>query len=183
MIVQLEDLKQALNIDNTTSDDLLFEVLKRADQEAKTYCNRIFEVANYTEYYDGQGTNLIFLRQFPVVSITSIHDDIGREYTSGYLLDDEDYTFDEKSGAVTLDYYNFMKGKKNVKVIYRAGYGTGTGETNVPEDLKNAIIDLAISDFLTKQGSINSVSGQPMEFSSKTKGAYEILDKYRKLDF
>jgi hypothetical protein len=93
-----------------------------------------------TEYYDGDGTNLIHLRAWPITAVTSIHvdDSTPRDWATEDLIDTDYYLIYENDGKVVLDGYYFTQGNYNVKVIYTAGYAT------VPYDLQQAVEDLVI---------------------------------------
>lgn len=86
----------------------------------ETYCNRTFADATYTaETYDGNGCDVLYLKQYPINSVTSI------------TLDDEtvdaaDYTV-EDTGIYYED--GWTAGRRNIAVTYNAGY------TTIPADL------------------------------------------------
>ncbi len=94
-----------------------------------------------TEYYDGDGTDTIHLRSWPITAVTSIHidDTRPRDWSdTDDLVDSDYYLIYQNDGKVVLDGDIFTTGKYNVKVIYTAGYAT------VPYDLQQAVEDLVI---------------------------------------
>lgn len=93
-----------------------------------------------TEYYDGDGSNLLHLRSWPITTVSSIYvdDSTPRDWATEDLIDSDYYLVYETEGKVILDGYYFTAGNRNVKVTYTAGYST------VPYDLQQAVEDLVI---------------------------------------
>lgn len=124
-----------------TTSDLDAEIETKIAEATKLLIGFIghdLNSAEYTEYFDGDRTNSILLGNFPVQSITSIHDDPERVFGDDKLIDSGDYVFDanegENVGIVRLfkGHGIFFKGVQNVKVVYQAGYDT------IPEDAELA---------------------------------------------
>ena len=97
----------------------------------ESYCGTYLEQTTVTEYLDGFGGDMLFPSYSPIISITSINEDMGREWT-GDNIDSDDYFLNDdivlfKSRAL-LDY------PSTYKIVYEAGYAT------IPEDLKLACI-------------------------------------------
>jgi len=109
-LTTLAQIKSFLNVPTTvTSQDAwLSALLLAADASIKQYCGRNFEQATYTEFYSGNGTKFLTLRQRPVTSITNIwldhygHYGFGdNPFTSATLLTQgKDYALDlDESGT------------------------------------------------------------------------------------
>ncbi|MFO0919441.1 MAG: phage head-tail connector protein [Planctomycetaceae bacterium] len=73
MLTSVETIKSQLGISDPTEDAKLATWLAQADQMIKSYLKRNIEQATYVEFYSGDGTNIIRLRQSPVQSITSLY--------------------------------------------------------------------------------------------------------------
>ena len=73
------------------------------------------------------------MEQRPIASITSIHDDRGRDYAAASLVDSGGYTFYPDAGIIALDSGSFQDGNRNIQVIYVAGYST------IPDDVQLAV--------------------------------------------
>lgn len=110
-----------------------------------------------TEYHDGDGSRYLTTDNYPIIDITSIHDDTSnpesRTYSSTYLLDSNKYEiFNDESdrlgngGVVRLFNSSFNRGISNLKVVYNSGFSQfhvmqyfadriilneGSGEVNV----------------------------------------------------
>ena len=76
-----------------------------------------------------------------MASVTSVHDDLDREYTDDDLVDADDYTFYPEHGILELDAGVFQDGTRNVKIVYIAGYST------IPDDLAHAAIVWTAASF------------------------------------
>lgn len=98
-IISLDYLKIFLGA-TTSAKDALYTVLADAASKAvKTYTDRDFESATYTEYYNGSGTHLLILRQRPVTSVTSVHVD-----ATGYAGDGTNAFASDTLQTVGVDY-------------------------------------------------------------------------------
>jgi hypothetical protein len=109
-------------------------LISEASDLIETWCNRTFAQATFTETYDADGSGRLFLRQRPVVSITSITAGLPSGAT---VLDPASYTFDARTGEVrgagTAQFFPgtpFSAGPfapwgfQSVQVVYVASYGT-----------------------------------------------------------
>lgn len=69
----------------TTYDDLLAQVLDGVEAVVESYCGRQFASSSRVEYYGGESTSRLFLRQYPVTSVTSVRLDLSGNFgqTSG----------------------------------------------------------------------------------------------------
>jgi hypothetical protein len=144
----LEDLKENLDIEDTdtSKDSYLTNLLNACWESCKNYIGHDLNQDEYTEYHSGDGTNAILLKKYPVVSITTLHDDITRAFDTDTLIDPVNYTFDDQTGLVSV--YTgtvFTKGTRNIQVVYIAGYET------IPYDAQRALILMA-SWFAGRQG-------------------------------
>ena len=87
------------------------------------------------EVYDGIGSTVLYLRQYPVNTITAIYEDTERVWGSGTEIDSDSYTFYPNRGKVVFDNVLYV-GARTVKVEYNAGYIP----PDTPEDLAMAIL-------------------------------------------
>ncbi len=67
----LANVKLRLGITITDDDSLLSALMDSADQYVAEFCGRDFGGGTYTEYHDG-GTAVVFLRNYPVQSVSSV---------------------------------------------------------------------------------------------------------------
>jgi hypothetical protein len=174
-LTTLANLKSVLRQDVTTDDTLLKAIITRISQAIAKLCNRTFYARDIVEYHDGDGTDRIISKQYPVNSISSIYDDVDRAYTSDTLIDSTDYVFYSDNGRICLDGLVFDVGLKNVKLSYNAGY------SYVPQELEQACIKMCIAEYLESVGAINAIEAQDFVYKPKKlrDDAQLILDKYR----
>ena len=86
--------------------------------------------APYTEYYDGDGSDTLFVEHYPIITITSLAD--GTQSFSA-----TDYHLYEKQGKIVLDGDYFENDNKNILIVYSAGHGAA--RANVPRAIKTAL--------------------------------------------
>ena len=160
-MITLTEFKQYLNIVETEFDVQLQGFINKAVAKLNALCNRNFLKADYTENiscnYFG---NLIYPRNFPVNSVTSIKyfdSSVYTNITAGTL----------SNSIEILDYYvkinNLMSVKnKEVQIVYNGGYkfqsGTGklkllAGSPNV-EGLFGTLFttEIAVNDYICFDG-------------------------------
>jgi hypothetical protein len=113
-----------------------------------------------TEYYDGDGTDTLYVKAYPISAVTSIYVDPDRDYTSSDLLDTDDYVYYENDGKICTDGALFTGGRKSVKVTYTGGY------TSVPADLQQAVKELVL--FWYKRNTDKRVGGASMSVGDKS---------------
>jgi len=117
-------LKRYMNISDTNIDTLLGNFIDIASKMIQTYTCRILRLKTHTEYYDGKLRSKLFLNNYPIRSITTIHDDTDREFGDTSLIDSTYYSYDADTGIVYLHTgkFYFYDGIKNVKIVYPAGF-------------------------------------------------------------
>ena len=151
-LVTLAKYKSYLGITDTTKDTDLTDLQSAVEKRVKEYLNRDLEPTTYTdELYNGNGKYELILRQFPLVSISSIkvYDGIDSNNAETWttLVEHTDYDrliIPKEAYSVILDGYRFVRGLQNYKITYVAGYGTvGTGgTTSIPDDIQQACKEL-----------------------------------------
>ncbi len=135
-------VKSHLKITTSSLDAEIDEKINAASRMLQSFIGHSLKLTTYTEFYDGDLTNTILVGNYPLVSITSIHDDVLRQFGDDTLIDAGDYVFDsnegENVGTVRLFTADgiFSLGVQNIKIVYVAGY------TTVPEDAALSCIQL-----------------------------------------
>jgi len=100
---------------NSALNNILNSVTIVAEGEMK----RSLTLETVTEYYDGPGSSILVLKNYPVVSITSIHIDANRTFDSTTLIDTADYYAELNSGRIEmLDGLVWTKGQKNINFFF-----------------------------------------------------------------
>ena len=186
-LASITDIKTMLVISDTSQDALLTLIKDSVEAYVKTYCGRDFLVTAYTEYYDGDDTNLLRTNQRPITAVTSVYSDPARLFPAASLIPSDDIIGDAKSlrlGFIELLTYRFLAGLKSTKVVYSAGYST------VPTDLSMAVKLVVCKQFkVIKKGmfaeQVQSVGDMQITLSVDAfpKDAMKIIESYRRLDF
>ncbi len=181
-MINVQDVKDFLGITVTTDDDKIMPLCQAAQEEAESYCDRKFDGASRVEYHDGEGISFLQLKNYPIKAITSIYDDLDREFNAEDLIAATDYTFVPEIGVVELIGLVFGNGVRNIKITYEAGYG-GTGYDPVPYDLKQALIQLTAAMYLEGKAGVNVFAEQEIVYrpSYLKKEAYKTFDKFRRI--
>ncbi len=108
-IITLDYLKTQLGITGTSEDALLTQLLDQVTSIIENETHRKFSGVTTTEYYDGDGTDRLVLRNTPVQSITSIYEDVDGYAGAGdspfgadtLLTAGEDYVLDTQDGTAS----------------------------------------------------------------------------------
>ena len=138
MLTTKDRVKRALAIDIGDNDDLLEDIIKSVSRMVEDYCNRIFLYGEYTQVFDGDGRDIIFLQGFPVYEVKSVRVD-GKDITS-------DCKVNKELGEI---YYEdgFTEGFQNIEVVYTCGYDADDEEHLPPPDLEQAVVEEVVSRF------------------------------------
>ena len=151
-IVGLSTLKEYLpELSGNGADTALTNLLDRVESAVARYLgypsfdgslNPQLDQATYTLYVDSPTDYDFFTLQLPIaliVSITSIHSDTNRQYTSSTLIDSTHYTYNAQLGRIYLDPNNnnrtFFSSYRANKIVAVIGYTSLTA----PDDLEHAI--------------------------------------------
>ena len=185
-LVSLDEMKRYMKIPPPGTDelDVLADLINDASAWASSYTGRNFLQANYTEFYDGDGSNMLILNNYPVVSLTSINDDPARVFGASSNIDISiQVQIRKDSGVVRLWTYAFNQGSGNVKVVYSAGYPLAS----VPYDLRLAVKKIVADQYRHgfSAGHVGikaeNIGDKSITFSEEAmpKDAKDILDGYR----
>jgi hypothetical protein len=145
----LADLKAWLNIQSTTEDVLLQNLITRGSLQMLRWMNRDHIIAtSYTENRDGNDSLFMLPRNFPLISVSSVTVNgiaiaaATDQVSAGFVFDSRKimlrggassfYTLAPYSSQYQ---YRFTRGFQNVQLVYSAGYAS------VPSDLQQAAIE------------------------------------------
>ncbi len=130
-------LKDYLKIEGSGQDTFLTQCCTWAQALIESYCRRKFEETIYTdEEYRGDGSSILYTRQYPIISVTAImiDDTAMTDVESDYVK------INKNTGAIYLVSSIFTKKKyPNVIITYKAGFVAA----NMPEEIKYAVCELA----------------------------------------
>lgn len=196
-ICTVNDIRDRLGIDadKTEYDKLLGRLTNSMESIFDSFTNRrlILTDADVTECYTGISRQLL-LKRYPIVAVTSIKQAVDYDFDSadaltanaGYRLVNAG-----KNGIIYRMYTTWFTIPDCIQVIYRGGYraagGTlGSGETRVPDDLREAGILQA--SFIFKRKDDIGLTSVSFDGGSISKSApmkllpivEQILKKYRR---
>jgi hypothetical protein len=191
----LDDCKTRRGLTNTDSDTLLARIIMGVHSAFESYCRRplLLSAAAVTEYYTGQGRHLQLAR-YPIAAITSIKEAADFNFTAATaLVADEDYRVISSGtkGVLRSMLGSWDPNPDAIQVVYRGGFvaagdAAGTGETALPDDLREAAIEQAVFLFQRKDDmGLVAVSGVGGSINKQVDmnllpQVRQILDNYRK---
>lgn len=167
-----EKVKTQLGISGTTHDTLLDELIKNATASIERYCKRNFTRGTYTEYFDTEKfENKLFVRNFPVISLTSVKYRGGTWASISWLdFNANDYLLGDY-GKVSFAFF-LPEAEKYVQIIYVGGYLIDfSNELNatlhtLPADLTQITTDIVALQF--NQRTSAGISNESTEGQSIT---------------
>ena len=149
MLVGTGDIRTWLALaSNDTGPNQKLENLSNAVQDfIENQCNRKFEAVLYKThpyhcYFDGTGQAFIYLPQYPIWYVNEVAIDADRNFAAGATIATDDIIVYPQEGKIVSEAGYFTRGRRNVRVEYYAGYGTGSYP--VPFDLKQVIIEMSV---------------------------------------
>ena len=136
-LTDLDNVKTFLGITGTDDDTLLEALINQASAFMEQYTSRKLKARDYDysiaadkfdTFYDGDATSKLFLRQWPLNSVTSPILISGEEIAVASSTD-----YYGSTGFISYNlrgelYYEsgFASGKQNIRVSYNAGYAAGS---------------------------------------------------------
>jgi len=195
LLLTSDDMKGILNKDTLQSDErslLEDHLIHGVSAAIEKYLNRkILSSAALTEYYNGNNTPILQLKQWPIISVTSVHDK--RNNSEGWEASDYDFELTENtdfikdSDAGQLIHVNGWWVDSSpyfYKVIYTAGYTLA----NIPADLLLGIKTWIAVIFQRVQSKLHGVDthvfgDEAFTYDQSTipKQVIELLKPYRRL--
>lgn len=178
-LTTIAKVKEYLRIEDGKSDDLLAQLILSVSADSVTQTGRELARGTRSETRDGNGRSRVFLRQYPIASVSSLTvcgtPVLARsaENPSGYVITDA------AAGELSLVGGVFPRGIANLEVSYVAGYDP------IPEDLEQAVIELVALRFVDRDHpgiSYKVMEGQVTDFRGGSQLAYAraVLERYRR---
>ena len=158
----LAAVKTILCVTGTADDDLLTELQAAADSFVGIFCGRSFEGGAFVEDHPGGG-RLLFLRNYPVIALTSVKVDAAREFAADSLVPAVRYAVHADRGVIEMIDGTFVPtlpgwnvGPDAFPGAVRVAYTTATGA--VPAAVRRAYADLIGHWF--RQSKTHAATGQ-----------------------
>lgn len=175
-----QDVKPYLEIplSNTSSDDVLGLCMEASISFFETYTNRVLEEQDLTHDFNGNGTHVLMLREWPVSQVTAVY--LDSDWVFASAMDSSEYMLDNEAFVVRKTVWD--KGTRNVRVAYTAGYTV----EECPPDLQQA--SLMMIEFLWRMRADQRLSvtnraknGETLTFQeSIPKSIIDILNGYKR---
>ena len=143
LLTTVDKVKKFMNLPSdvgNTNDAILLSMIRQKSNEIENYLNRKIRLQTFTEFYDGDGTNVLQLRNYPVSSITSLNIDTNRDFATTTVVDSDNYDLDSRLGRIIAaenlmgqEYCLsnrvdcggiFPKALNSIKVVYVAGFNS-----------------------------------------------------------
>lgn len=159
-------VKDFLGLSGSSNDSVIDRLINFATEFVENFCDRRFKQTAYTnEVYDGNGSDSLLLRNYPVVSgetFTLQQRDSLTNNDSWSTVDSELYFVKEDAGIVQFAKGGkFQKIPRHYRISYTAGFnfdnqgGGDTLETVGLGDLEYAVWKLIGRAFNQRRGSTN----------------------------
>jgi len=141
-VATLRAFLERLGVDvSAWADTELEDRICLAELAFKAETKREFDAADYDERYDGTDTDCLVLRHFPVIELYEVA-------YMGKISSAVSPVLDEERGLLLLQNGSVWKrGRRNIRVRYRAGYEV------IPSDIHRATLLLAAMFVLTETAS------------------------------
>lgn len=150
-LVTLAEYKAYAGISSNNQDVAINAIIPKVSELVKSLCRRTFVdfVGDAkTEVYGGGSGYKIYLKEYPILGISSVEtsSDYGATYTE--LVEFTDYVIDKEDDSI-VGIHGFPKKINGYKITYTAGYEA------LPEDLKLAVLDL-VTYYIKNDASVHS---------------------------
>lgn len=160
-MINIDDLKYYLNISDSSQDEFLLKLIDMAVERINNLCRRNINYGVRYDVIDGNGQNLLWLKDFPIEKITDIK---YRKETGSFdhnLFEDSIYNniFLEKTTGklILLNNYILPTGISNVQIKYYSGYIDNAHDpvNETPKDLKSIALLMSAELFLKSFQNVN----------------------------
>lgn len=181
-LITLAEAKTWAQVTSTEYDSVLENLIDGVSWRFNKYTGRDLKARDRTDYYDGDGTDVLYVDNFPINSISTIYNDSDLEY--GADTEVTEYIYYSTTGMIILEDDNFYDYNQAVKIVYNAGYSV------IPYDLKKACKDQVKYEFYqwkNNQEGVTSVSlgGETVtkqEIDGMLPQVVKVLDLYKRID-
>lgn len=170
------DVKDRLGLTSSEYDTVIDRIILGIESifNKETHRKLVLNAADETYDFTG-GMSIIVLPRYPIVSVTSIKEAIDYDFAAATaLLSGTDYKLNYDSGRLYRLNEEWLDWPDGCRIIYKGGYKAAgatpsTGETAMPDDLREAAIlqssfvfkrrdDIGLSSVSHDGGSIQSFS-------------------------
>lgn len=172
-LVSLAEAKTFLKISASSEDSVIEDFINRASIWANDYTGRRLKLRSNSEGYDGDGSDILLLRDYPVIGVSYFQ--IEGDPVPLNIFDD--FSLNPESGIIKItNGSRLTKGFYNVSVTYTAGY------TTPPEPIKEAVL-LYVGHLYRRQYADQKfgVQSETVGDRTTTYGSDDIIPKAKSL--
>lgn len=176
-LATLAQVKQYIgNASDATDDSLLTALIESASARIERDCSRTFDLTQYSEIHDGDGSRRLTVRNSPLVSVSSLIIN-GRTIPQSTAFNADGWVVASPWGLSLRGQYRFEFGVQNVVITYSAGY------PSIPDDLSQACA--AMVSLLYKERdrlglTSKSVGGESISYTTDMpEYVRRVIDSYR----
>lgn len=180
-------LRLAIDGDDTAYDTIIAQIITRVSAEVEVLMSRHVESTARTVQLDTfHIMRHISLRGYPVTTLTSVHNDVDRNFGSDTLIAAADYYTDTGAGLLWFD-VTLSSARGGLQVIYTGGMATSAANfiTAYP-DIAEAV-DQRVAQLWQRRNEVglSSVGGGQGNISAQTidwiPDALAVVMSYRRL--
>lgn len=154
-MISLDDLKYYLNITDNSQDEFLLKLIDMSIERINNLCRRNINYGVRYDIIDGNGQNLLWIKDFPVEQIVWIK---YRKETGSFehnlfesgSISDNTYLHKITGKLILLNNYVLPIGVSNIQIKYYAGYSDNAPDpvNETPKDLKSIALLMSAELFL-----------------------------------
>lgn len=194
-LTTVQRFKDFREINDNNEDTLIERLINATTAYVQRYCGRTFLLTTYTnQEYDGDGSRILRLRNYPVTTVTSLERRGSAMNTNTWSTISDDFYFIQTENGLIKANFNFVRLVKAYRVTYSAGYdydqAAKTLESIGLGDLEYAVWKLVSDAYNDRMQSGNvqseSIGDYSVTFSktvSEDPEVKQILDSYCSYDF
>lgn len=127
-VVEFANIRDDDPVNNTTIENLINEFTSFVHVRCR---REQIKSKQYTEYYDGEYPQRLYVNIHPIISISSIYSDADWVWGSDTLIDPAYYRIHNSRSYIIFKDVYLLPYTQNIKITYTAGYST------IPLLLKN----------------------------------------------
>lgn len=171
-----------IGVSDTSQDTLIEYFINVTSDAIERYTQRKLKQVSITEYQDGRNQDRLLLKEWPASKPSAVYSDSNWTFDSTTLIDSASYDVTNETDLV-LNSGVFPKGKRNIKVVYTAGYST------IPSALEHACILFTENIYMARSDRRNGVnskskSGENVTFlDGMTAQIQQLLEPFVRTDF
>lgn len=141
MLIDKVQLKDYLDIQTQEYDPFIESIITNNTKIIENYISQPIEATDITRYYDGNDSNMIMIKEFPVNSISRLEERSTSSATFTALATTDYFLLKGQDITHIYNCNGFTKGISNYKAVFNVGY------SSIPEELQQVCIEMSAITF------------------------------------